>query len=126
MDNFGNAVVAWQQHGTTGSDIKARRVSSGDTVGPVINIAVTSADEANPTVALRRGGGGFVVSYDSAGLLTTDVKVAEVSAFDQVRTLDAGVRFDPYVSINAFDQYILTYTAETFGSIDIRGRLGHL
>jgi hypothetical protein len=129
VDNFGNAVVAYQKFVGNDFDIKARRVSSTGVVGSEINIQSTLAQETSPAVALKRGGGGFVVTYNSGG----DVKVSEVSAFDTVlSTQDLGsLRSAPAVSIDGFDRYMLTYTATEFRfpfSIDqnIKGRFGHL
>ena len=124
MDNFGNGVVAWERSG----DIKARRISFSGSLGSEINIASSSALETLPSVALKRGGGGFVVAYES--FTTTPrtparVKVAEVSAFNTVTTLDVPLRSAPAVSINAFDNYLLTYT-EFGGDFNIRGRRGFL
>jgi hypothetical protein len=126
MDNSANAVVAWQRAGSGGGDIKARRVSASGFLGAEINIASTEANERNFSVALKRGGGGFVVAYDSSFLLVTSVKVAEVSASNAVTTRDSGVRFTPAVSINASDDYLLTYTAADGSDLNIRGRRGHL
>ena len=90
-------------------------------------IASSFADERAPSVALKRNGGGFVVSYQSMSLLPTHVKVAEVSALNQVlATHDAGPRFDAAVSINGLDDYLLTYTSFESGDLNIRGRRGHL
>jgi hypothetical protein len=131
MDDSGNAVVAYQKLVGNDFDIKARRVSSAGSVGGEINIQSTLANEGNASVALKRGGGGFVVSYDSG----SNVKVTEVSATDAVlATYDAGSqRFGSAVSIDGFDRYTLAYTStETqgfpFPSIDlnIRGRFGRL
>ena len=132
MDNFGNAVVAYQKLAANGGfDIKAKRVSAAASLGAELNIQSTSANENSPSVALKRGGGGFVVSYNS----TSNVKVTEVSAFDTVvATHDAGsLRSGPAVSIDGFDHYMLTYTSTEiqsfpFGSVDlnIKGRFGRL
>lgn len=122
VDNFGNGVVAWERAG----DIKARRfTSTGVLLGAEINIASTSATERGASVAIRRGGGGFVVAYENA---TTSVrtKVAEVSAFNTVTTFDAGVRSTPAVSINAFGDYFMTYTSLDGFDFNIRGRRGRL
>lgn len=77
-------------------------------------------------MALRRGGGGFVVAYDRSG----GVEVAEVNAFNTVTALhNAGsAQFGPAVSINALDGYLLTYTShDATGQVfDIRGRRGLL
>jgi hypothetical protein len=134
MDNFGNAVVAYQKLVGGDFDIKARRVSSIGSLGSEINIQSTSSDETSPSVALKRGGGGFVVAYNSSG----HVKATEVSAFDSVlATNDAGsLRSAPAVSIDGFDRYMLTDTSTefqfpfpfTFPTVDlnIKARFGRL
>jgi hypothetical protein len=122
MDNFGNAVVAW---GRSGTDIKARRVFASGSMGSEINISHSSTIQSAPSVALKRGGGGFVVAYQSFSNGFRN-KVAEVSSFDTVTTLDAGLGSHPAVSINAFGDYILTYTASDAGDANIHGRRGHL
>lgn len=126
MDNFGNAVVAWQRRDTADSDIQARRVSSTGVLGTLMTIAHTTTEEWNPSVALKQGGGGFVVSYNSTADNVTQVKVAEVSASGAVNTLSAGTRFGASVSINGADQYLLTYTSIDAGDLNIRRRLGHI
>lgn len=127
MDRNGNAVVAWERAGNGGFDIKARRVNAAGVMGSELTIANSSANEVNPSVAIKRNGGAFVVSYQSMTASPTRVKVAEVSSSDHVLvTFDAGQRFDAAVSINGFDQYMLTYTSLDSGDLNIRGRRGHL
>jgi hypothetical protein len=77
-------------------------------------------------VALEEGGGAFVVVYDSPQFLSPQVNVAEVSPTGTVTTFNAGPRFGPSVSINQFNQYVVTYTGETFGEINILQRHGQL
>ena len=75
MDDFGNAVVAYQKFdpgflGFGGDwDIKARRVSAHRLLTAARSTSGTPrSDEVHPSVALRRGGGGgFVVGYDRSG-----------------------------------------------------------
>jgi hypothetical protein len=122
MDNNGNGVVVWERAG----NIQARRFdSSGAPAFYDFTIAGTSATERNASVAMRRGGGGFVVAYESLSS-GTRTKVAEVSAFNSVTTQDAGTRSAPAVSINAFGDYLLTYTSPDGSDQNIRGRRGYL
>ena len=124
MDNAGNAVVAWVE----ADNIKAMRISSSGVQGPEINIASTSDFEDEPSVALKPGGGGFVVAYLSVRrtLDAIDYRVAEVSAFDTVTTLDTG-RGSGAVSIDASGNYLLTYTAsDAGGDENIHSRRGRL
>jgi hypothetical protein len=118
MGTFGDAVVAWEQN----ENIAAIRVSAAGAQGPQINIASSSAIEFVPSVALRPGGGGFVVTYES---LTTSVrsKVAEVSAFNTVTTFDAGVNPAQAVSIDGLGNYFISATGP---ELDIHARRGFL
>jgi hypothetical protein len=124
MDNAGNAVVAWEK----ANDIKARRISSSGVQGPEINIASTSDSEDEPSVALKPGGGGFVVGYLFVphSVAPIDYRVAEVSAFDTVTTLVAG-RGEGAVSIDASGNYFVTYTgSDAGGDQNIHSRRGRL
>jgi hypothetical protein len=125
MDNFGNAVVAWQRTTSGNADILARRVTSTGVLGTVTTIAATSFSERNPSVALKRTGGAYVVVYDRT-VTNTHVNVAEVSAVDTVHTFDAGARFNAAVSINGANKYLITYTSDDGGDLNIRRRFGQL
>jgi hypothetical protein len=90
MDFVGDAVVVWEQN----DNIAAIRVSAaGVQQGNQINIASSSAIELAPSVALRRDGGAFVVTYES---ITTSVrsKVAEVSALTSFEAFKHASRMD--------------------------------
>jgi hypothetical protein len=127
VDNNGNSVTAWSTPGNGGSDVKARRVSVSGIAGPVLTIASTSDSESGPSVAMKRGGGSFVVAYDSDSGSRFQVMVAEVSASNAITTLDAGQpRFGTAVSIDGFDNYIVTYTARDKLDLNIHERRGHL
>jgi hypothetical protein len=121
VDNSGNAEVAWQVGSGNSAFIEARRVSSTGLLGPVTGIAGGSA----PSVALKPTGGGFVVAYNGISEFG-DVKVTEVSANGAAVTFDAGQRDTPKVSINAADNYLLTYRFDDRAAFDVFGRLGHL
>jgi hypothetical protein len=132
MDDFGNAVVAYQKTiGGSHYAIKAMRVSSDGSTGNEITIQSSSVDNTSPAVALKHGGGAFVVAYDSS----TRVKVTEVTGADiPVATYDAGApRTGPAISIDGLDRYMLTYTSLDFDTspphsrnLDIKGRFGTL
>jgi hypothetical protein len=128
MDRFGNSVVAWSRAGGNGGhDIKARRINSVGFATPEFNIANSFTDELGPSVALNRNGGGFVVAYQSFSSQPTHVRLAEVSASNTVvATFDLGQRFDPAVSMDGANNYMLTYTSNDSGDLNIRGRRGHL
>jgi len=135
MNNFGDAVVAYQKLVGGDFDIKAKRVSSGGLVGGEINIRSTLHDELNPSVALSRTGASFVVAYDSFGNAPgIGAHVAEVSASNTI-TYYPTVDWDwlgtaPAISIDGNGYYFLTSTrqADDVGSsiADIYGRFGHL
>ena len=115
MDNFGNAVIAYQAFDADG--IYANRLSSSGVVGSRITVQDhASASEFNPSVALRRDGHGeFVVAYDTRprnGSTISGVHVTEMSASDrelETHPLSTST-FDPAVSINGSDHYLVTYT----------------
>ena len=64
MDSSGRAVVAYQKLVGNSYDIEVRRVNSSGFVGPEITVANSTANELNPSVALRGSGGQFVVAYE--------------------------------------------------------------
>jgi hypothetical protein len=127
MDNAGDAVVAWDKN----ADIKARRIDSSGVMGPEINIASTANYERAPSVALKPGGGGFVVVYTSypTDFHTYDGFVAEVSASNVVTTHPIFGEADS-VSIDAFGDYLVTFM--TGGGIspqsvtDVFGQRGYM
>jgi hypothetical protein len=146
MDNAGDAAVAWQSTALGNSEILARRVSASGVLGPDIIIdSVTlsrgltvsppsrlalsngvTTEDSGPSVALEQGGGTFVVAYNSPQFLTPQVNVAEVSSNGTIKAFNAGPRFGPSVSMNKFNQYIVTYTGQTNGEINILQRHGQL
>ena len=126
MDDSGNAVVAWQRQIFGNNDVIARRVSASGVLGAETTIAATSFSEESPKVALKRTGGSYVVVYNGFDQTSEHVRVAEVSASDQVTTFDAGVRSDASVSINGAGQYVVTYTSNDGGDLNIRRRIGHI
>lgn len=126
MDDAGNSVVAWQRQTFGNNDILARRVSSTGVMGASMSIAATSFSEESPKVALKRSGGAFVVVYNGFDQTSEHVRVAEVSSSNNITRLDAGIRSDASVSINSAGQYVVTYTSNDGGDLNIRRRLGHL
>ncbi|WP_165066303.1 hypothetical protein [Paludisphaera rhizosphaerae] len=126
MDNAGNAVIAWQTTTNGNADISARRLSASGFFGLTKAITADSLSETRPKVALARTGGAYVVVYNGAVSTGTHALVAEVSATDKVTFHDAGNRIDPSVSINGSGQYLISYTSNDNGDLNIRRRLGHL
>src|SRR5262245_41534584 len=131
MDDFGNAVVAYQKFVGSDFDIKARRVSSTGVMSSEINIRNTLANETAPTVAMKRSGGSFVVAYNSttSGVGRT-VQVTEVNASNTIVAQHnlAGNNNGAALSIDAGGDYLLTYTGITGSNNDrnIHLRFGHL
>ena len=67
------------------------------------------------------------MAYNSAFGSRLQVMVAEVSASDVVTTLDAGQpRVAQAVSIDGFDNYVVTTTARDKLDLNIHARRGHL
>jgi hypothetical protein len=126
VDNFDNAVVAWQRQTNGNNDVMARRVSASGVMGAETAIAATSFSEESPKVALKRTGGSYVVVYNGYDETSEHVRVAEVSATDHVNTFDAGIRADAAVSINGAGRYLVTYTSNDGGDLNIRRRAGQL
>ena len=77
-------------------------------------------------MAIKPSGGAYVVTYDGTVSSGAAALVAEVSSSDKVTTLDAGARSNPVVSINGANQYLVTYTSNDGGDLNIRRRIGHL
>jgi hypothetical protein len=124
MDNQGNAVIAYQKFVGSDWDIKARRFSGTGVLSGEINVQSTTANETSPSVALQGNAGAFVVAYDSG----TGVNVSAVNSSNTViATLSAGqTRYGPAISINAQNQFLVTYTADTSTDSNIVGRRGLL
>ena len=102
-------------------------------MGSEINIFSDSRSlDREAEVALKPGGGGFVVTFNSVSfdpeLPIISDKVAEVSAFDTVTILiSAGGNADA-VSFDSFGDYLLTFAVSTGGTsvADIYGQRGYL
>jgi hypothetical protein len=103
-------------------------------VGGEINIQNTFSDETNPSVALSRTGGAFVVAYRNS---SSGMRVSTVSASDVVSPpIDAGSpasanQSDTAISIDGTGRFFLTYTSQDkdpapFGDYNVRGRFGQL
>ncbi len=158
LDDAGNAVVAWQERRslgfqfgpTVGSsalypfgndqyEIRARRVPRPalmQPLGPVIFVTSTlRSHETEPTVALRRGGGSFVVAYNvSSGYVPGNgIQVVEYSATDAILAshIVSARAEGPAISIDGQDNYLLSFTRYTGTSsfvtdLNVRARRGHL
>jgi hypothetical protein len=121
VDNHGNAVIAYEFGSGSTSEVQARRFSSTDALGGIVDIA---SDSTNPSVALEGNAGAFVVAYnDGASSDVTEVNASDV----EINTFNLGQsRFNPTVSINAQNQYLVTYSGETVTESFIDGRFGLL
>ena len=126
MDNNANAVIAWQGTSLVNADIIARRLSASGIFGTTKAITLDSLSERNPKVALAQTGGAYVVVYNGVANNTEHAFVAEVTADDNETIIDAGNRTDPSVSINGSGQYVISYTSNDGGDLNIRRRIGHL
>jgi len=124
MDNQGNAVIAYQTWNGSNWDVAAHRLSNTGVLGNEINVGSTSANETSPSVALEGNAGAFVVAYDSGA----GVKVSEVNSSNVViDTFSAGQsRFFPAVSINAQNEFLVTYDGAAGNDGFIAGRRGLL
>jgi hypothetical protein len=124
MDNRGNAVIAYQKFVGNDWDIKARRFSGTGVLSGEINVQSTTANETVPSVALEGNAGAFVVAYDSG----IGVNVSEVNSSNVVfSTQSAGqLRFAPAISINAQNEFLVTYDGITGNDTFIAGRRGLL
>jgi hypothetical protein len=126
MDNAGNAVVAYQIF--VGSDwgVYANRVTSGGSVGSVIDVEdFSGVDETDAAVALAPTGGLYVVSYElNSG--SGGFQVTEMSASDSpLATLGPVTGFNAAISIDGFNRYLVTYTYGTVtngSNLDIYSR----
>jgi hypothetical protein len=120
MDGAGNAVVAYEIF--VGSDwgIYANRVTSGGTVSSLIGVRdFIGVNELNPSVALARTGGMFVVAYDTG----SGVQVTEMSATNSpVATLGPVTGSNPSISIDGLNRYLVTYTYYNGSNDDIYSR----
>jgi hypothetical protein len=148
VDNNGNAVVAYSATLSAGGDVfenyfqsddvEVRRVTNTGALGGVVSIVPGSGGESfdNPSVALNRTTGAFVVAYDDTldDLIPTwQARVSEVSAANTVlatyTVADANPFFDgPAVSIDGNSNYMLTYTSYSSQANlnHIAGRFGHV
>jgi hypothetical protein len=128
LDHAGNAVVAYQELVNGHYAIVARRVSSGDVVSAEVVVRKDGVNHEVPSAALRAAGGAFVVAYNTLVPGINQVEVTEVSALNNVSgPFDAGARRgEPAISIDAANNYLLTYTSDDAGDLNVRGRRGHL
>jgi hypothetical protein len=141
MDNQGNAVIVYLQEipikglpvARFDFDIEARRLSSTGVLGGEINIAdssniIPSSIVTDPSVALEGNAGAFVVAYDGGGF----VDVSEVNASNVViGTFNAGQvqtvgGYAPGISINAQNEFLVTFSALSGDDGFIAGRRGLL
>jgi hypothetical protein len=126
VDNSGNAVVVWQNANGNNTDVLYSRADASGNLGPIHIVEASSLNEGSPSVAMKRTGGSFVVTYNQSSSTSTHARVAEVSASDNVTRFDAGIRSNPVVSINRAGKYLVTYTSNDSGDLNIRRRIGTL
>jgi hypothetical protein len=128
MDHGDNAVVAWQRQRNGLFDIVARQVSAAGTLRNEIPVTRSTDELAFPSVAVRRPGGSFVVTFEEFTARGIQNIVAEVptSNLSALTLFAVAPGSTPSVSINGFDEYIITYSASDSGDVNIHGRHGHL
>ena len=134
MDDAGNSVVAWQRLEGGDWDIEARCVPHSRPMGPILVVQRTSLDETEPAVAMNRTDGYFVVAYNSTTWGTiggvTNLQVQEMTPSGQrLGRYILGDCMEPSISIDNFNNYLMTYTDFVTSSgphFDLRGRFGHL
>jgi len=132
MDNYGNAVVAWQVGVGSNWNIQARRVRSTGMLGSTINIQATTALETAPSVSIDPNTSKYVVAYQATTGTTTTVKVSEVTASNVVaRTSTFGTGLtDPSVSVRVNHSYLVIASSVGSRGIDPDGgvfeKLGQL
>jgi hypothetical protein len=109
MDNYGNAVVAWQVAVGSNWNVQARRVSSTGHLGSVINVQATAALETAPSVSIDPTTSKYVVAYQADTSTTKSVKVSEVTASNVIaRTSTFGTRLtDASVSVRVNHSYLV-------------------
>ncbi len=99
LARLGNQVLAaWTGPGPSGTDVRGRLITAGDTLGAEASLNVTTAgDQGRAALAGLVSGQGFVVVYESAAATGAEIRMRTVSA-----ALEAGVG-DSLVASNAFD-----------------------
>ena len=125
MDNSGNAVIAYEEDGSSDFGIYANRLSAGGSLSNRITVRdVGGVAERGPSVALAPSGGQFVVAY-STGVGLDSVQVTEMSASNtSLATLGPVSGGLGAISIDGFDRYLVTYTLfnSLSGHNDVFGR----
>ena len=110
MDRSGNAVIVYDRITNGESGIYANRLTWSGVVSPRITVRdVAGVTERGASVALSPTTGAFVVAYNVGGTFTT--QVAEVNGANAVTSVSgAFLGFDPSVSIDGLNRYVVTYT----------------
>jgi hypothetical protein len=110
MDNAGNAAVAYMEYIDFTPSIYANRLSSDGSVGGQIDVQYggVGAGDFDPSVALARTGGRFVVAYGT----NSGVQVTEIGSNDvPLATVGSvGVWLGPAISVDGLGRYLMTYS----------------
>ncbi len=142
MDNHDNAVIVYLQqapikgpfHGFE-FNIEANRLSSTGVLSGQINVAgsssiIPSSIDTDPSVALEGNAGAFVVAYDKGASANMAGDVTEVNSSNVViGTFTAGQTVGDYVpgiSINAQNEFLVTFSSLSNNDNFIAGRRGLL
>jgi hypothetical protein len=124
MDDFANAVVAYNEGNSSISLVEAKRISYTGVLGAPTDFS-GGGFASLPSVALRVGGGPYLVAYDDA---QNHVDVSEVSASDVVVatwTADATFGYVPAISTNGLDQFLVTDSTINLSQGEDWNILGH-
>jgi hypothetical protein len=145
LDDGFNGIVAYQSApffsavgGATYNNVYAKRVTQSGVVGNPIQVATSTLDETNPSVALDHaaGNGKFVVAYDTVDptflFSSPTVIVKEYSGANVLQTTYnvASPSNRPQLSIDSNGNYFVVYDTSASTPTDpgggVRLRHGHL
>ncbi len=102
-DPNGSFLVSWQRFdgGTSGWNVFTRRVSSIGSLGVLLTIANTTAQEINPSVGVDPVTGNFVVGFQSITGNALRIKVTEFLA-NNTRRLTVDMGYQVLINFAAF------------------------
>ncbi len=131
VNYWGEAVIVYQiQTDVTNWDVLARRVSTGNAVSLPISIGTGPRNELNPTVAMYRWGGDFLVAFDDQNYATPSsfgVTLVSVSSQNTRRWAYSYFTYDQYgsypsVSLDASGNFLTSFTGSFYWQIGSSGR----
>ncbi|MCA8995806.1 MAG: hypothetical protein KDA80_02445 [Planctomycetaceae bacterium] len=116
VDATGNGVIVWLEHsvGNPTGIVKARRFAANGDLSPTQFVATGVLPGTQPTVAMTRDGGSFLVTFERATNGTNNVEFVRMvrhGGDDFVR--GEGILSDnaqrPDVSVSGLDEFVTTY-----------------